>query len=265
MRSFTERQLREAIEATGVRQHELLVVHSALFPLGRLQGVAIQEIPSRLYRAIRSQVGPRGTIVVPTFNFDFCNGVEFDREHSPSKGMGAFSEYVRNLPDARRSPHPMQSVAAVGPLAKAITERDTAGAFSEGSSFDALLEYDSRILLVGCGIDAVSLIHWAEQKVGVPYRFWKEFSGAYRDGRWSGHKTYRMYARDLRRDPEVRLDRVARSLRRRGELRRIRLGAGAVEGCRARHFAAAAVQLLRRDPNALIRPPASDSSRRSHA
>ena len=265
MRSIRPQELQSALASAGLRPGDVTMVHSALFRLGKIGDAPIQEIPSRIYAALRRQVGPEGTIVVPTFNFEFCRGREFDRNHSPSKSMGAFSEYVRQLPDSRRSPHPIQSLAAIGPLAKDITHRDTAGAFEEDSSFDAVIEYDAKILTIGCGFEAVSLVHWAEEQVGVPYRYWKSFSGPYRDGRWAGHKTYQMYVRDLDLDPEVRLERIGRALRRRGELRRLRLGAGAVTACRARDFAVAALQLLRRDPTALIRPIASDNTEASNA
>ncbi len=265
MQTITERQIREAISSTGVTPGSLVFVHSALLTLGPIAGAPIDEMPSRIYKILRQHLGPRGTIAVPTFNFEFCDGCGFHRQHTPSQGMGVFSEYLRRLPDARRSPHPMQSMAAVGPLSKNLAERDTPSAFEEGSSFDALLEYDATILMLGCGINAVSLVHWAEEKVGVPYRYWKSFSGHYRDGRWAGHRTYRLFARDLELDPEVRVEPVGEVLRRRAEIHRVELGRGTIEACSARHFAAAALQLLRRDPRALIRSEMDHRSRRPRA
>lgn len=266
VRRLRDGDLCAVLRSTGIEPGALVFVHSALFQLGRIEGVPIEQIPARLYHSLRECIGDRGTVAVPTFNFGFCNGETFDRQHTPSEEMGAFSEYVRTLPDARRSIHPMQSMAAVGPLAHELADRHTPGAFDDRSSFDALLDYDAHIVLVGCGIDAVSLVHWAEQRAGVPYRYWKEFSGRYRDENRIGRQTFRMYVRDLDRNPQLDLQPVARRLRRRGELRRFRAGQGAVESCRARHFAAEALKLLRRDPTALIRPShPPDRAGRSHA
>lgn len=254
VRSFRERSLRRALISTGIPPGSVIMVHSALFALGRIKGLAIDALPRRIYDILRDHFGDEATVVVPTFNFDFCRGMEFNRQYTPSQNMGAFSEYVRQLPQARRSPHPMQSLAAIGPLARDLTERDTPGAFDEAGSFDALLDHGAHLLLLGCGIDAVSLVHWAEQKVGVPYRYYKEFSAPYCDDRWVGRRTYRMYARDLALDPTVNLDKIGHILRRRGELRRLAVGTGSVESCRARHFSSVAVRLLQKDPCALIRP-----------
>lgn len=264
MRSFQQQDFASVLASSGIRPGDVVFVHSSLFQLGKPEDASIRDIPQLLYRQLRDRLGDEGTIAVPTFNFEFCRGETFDRQHTPSEGMGAFSEYIRTLPDSVRSPHPMQSMAAVGARADEIADRDTAGAFDDGSSFDALLDYDAHLLMVGCDINAVSLVHWAEQRAGVPYRFWKEFSGRYRDGDRIDRRTYRMYARDLQRDPEVLIYPVGRALRRCGELRRFRLGAGAVETCRARHFASAALQLLRRRPNALVRYPEPETPRRSH-
>lgn len=254
MRSFREQDLGQALESSDVAPGDVVVVHSALFSLGQIEGATIDELPARIYAGLRDHLGPSGTVVVPTFNFDFCRGMEFNRQYTPSDGMGAFSEFVRQLPQAHRSPHPMQSVAAVGPVAADLARRDTPGAFDPEGPFEALIDFDATILMLGCGIDAVSLVHWAEQKVGVPYRYWKEFSAPYRDHQWAGRRTYRMYVRDLELDPTVRLHKIGRVLRRNGELRRLAIGAGALQSCRARHFASAAVRLLHRDPCVLVRP-----------
>ena len=263
MRNFDVSRLRTVLSCAGIDSGDLVFVHSALFSLGRIEGASIQQIPQVLYETLCDVVGPRGTVAVPAFNFDFCSGETFDRQHTPSEGMGAFSEYLRQHPEALRSPHPMQSMAAVGDRARDLTDRDTPGAFDDDGSFDALIEYGARVLMIGCDINAVSLIHWAEQRAAVPYRFWKEFSGRYRDADRIERRTYRMHARDLRRDPEVRVYPVGQILRRRGELRRFRLGSGAVESCRARDFASAALRLLHRDPNALIAHDRPDDSRRT--
>ena len=55
--------------------------------------------------------------------------------NTPSQDMGVFSEYVRCLPEERRTLYPMQSVAAIGKKAANLTGRDTLSAFDAGSGF----------------------------------------------------------------------------------------------------------------------------------
>jgi len=96
--------------------------------------------------------------------------------------MGVFSEYIRSLPDSRRSYHPMQSLAVIGKLRDEIIENDTISSFSENGPFGRLVKYNAKLLLLGADFNSVSMIHWVEEKYSVPYRYWKSFVGSYIDG-----------------------------------------------------------------------------------
>jgi aminoglycoside N3'-acetyltransferase len=45
-----------------------------------------------------------------------------------------------------------------------------------------MLELDFKILLLGADVQAISLLHWVEQRLQVPYRYWKVFRGPVRTG-----------------------------------------------------------------------------------
>jgi aminoglycoside N3'-acetyltransferase len=123
-----------------------------------------------------------GTLAVPTFNFAFARGEPFDLRNTPSVGMGAFSEYIRQRASARRPPHLLQSIAVIGRYVDDLASRDTPAAFDPGSPFDRMLELDFKILLLGADVQAISLLHWVEQRLQVPYRYWKVFRGPVRTG-----------------------------------------------------------------------------------
>ena len=259
MKSYSEQQLRHALARTEIPAGSLVMVHSSLFSLGRVKNCPIPAIPQCHYNAIREMIGPDGTIVVPTFTFDFCRGETFDRQRTPSKAMGSFSEYMRRRSLSQRSPHPIQSLVAEGPLSGELVELDTPGAFERGGSFDRLIDLDAHLLLIGCGVEPVSLVHWAEERVGVPYRYWKKFHGLYRDQGHESHRTYRMYVRDLTLNPRVHLRPIGEQLRERNLLRSFELSCSTVETCRSRDFAEVATAILRDDPTALIQRPHMDS------
>lgn len=252
MRTYRVEELEESLRGIGVRAGETVLVHTALFALGRMEGVETARHPERIYETLRGIVGPEGTIVVPAFNFDFCRAQTFHRQRTPSKNMGIFSEYVRTLPGAHRSSHPMQSLAAVGPLADRICRPDTSSAFDVRGSFAMLLEYNARQVFLGSGFVAASLVHYCEERVGVPYRFWKNFTGSYRDGDWESRRTYSLYARDLDKNPIVDPSPLGETLLASGQALRLRLGSGFVEGVRCREFVELGVETLRQNRRALI-------------
>jgi aminoglycoside 3-N-acetyltransferase len=202
--------------------------------------------------AIQAVIGPQGTVVVPTFNFAFANGEPYDPLETPSVGMGAFSEYVRRLPGARRTLHPMQSVAIVGRYAEDLASRDTLSAFDPGSSFERMLELDFKLLLLGADWRAVSMFHYCEQRASVPYRYWKNFTGQVHTPAGWQTRTYRMFVRDLDLNPQLTLDPVVAMMQASQQWTGVPLNYGQLICCRLVDFVAAADQVLARDPWSVV-------------
>lgn len=239
-----------ALSVTGVEAGDLVCVHSSLFMLGRPTEVSPRAVPEAVAQILLDYLGPRGTLVVPTFTFGFCRGKPFDRQKTPGEGMGVLSEYVRRMPESYRSPHPIQSIAAVGQWAEALCAPDPRCAFDPGGPFDLMRQHDAKLVRLGQG--AVSLIHWAEQQVEVPYRFWKPFTGAYVDEGEPEERTYYMFARDLDIDPRLDFQVVDEALEAQGLLHTASLGSGTVRTCGFREYLEVAEVLLRDDPYCLV-------------
>jgi aminoglycoside 3-N-acetyltransferase len=245
-------QVVEALQAVGLGPGDGVMTHASIQFLGLPEGGV------GMYYAAFDQVlnlrGGIGTLVVPAFNFGFAHGQVFDQANTPSEEMGALAEYVRRLPEARRSPHPMHSVAAVGRYAQELASIDTSGAFDPGSVFERLLERDFKLLLLGADVYYTTMIHYCERRLNVPYRYWKDFTGEVRlDGQPAQVRTYRMFARDLDLDPDVNATPVRLELERRGLWRSADLNYGQIASCRFRDFVTATEDLLMADPWALVK------------
>jgi aminoglycoside N3'-acetyltransferase len=244
-------QVISALQSLGLQKGDGVMVHSALQFLGLPEGgIGIY------YEALCAVLGideGRGTLVVPTFNFGFAHGEPFDQAATPAEEMGVFPEYVRRQAGVRRSPHPMQSIAAIGRYADDLCSRDTSSAFDPGSAFERMAELDFKLLLLGADVRFTSLVHYPEQRAKVPYRYWKEFTGEVRlIGKPPETRTYRMFARDLSLDPDVNCAPVRALLIGRGLWSAVKLNYGKVEACRFRDFVAAEEELLSKDPWALV-------------
>jgi aminoglycoside N3'-acetyltransferase len=251
MRSFSASSFVEALGRCSISNGDVLLVHSSLIHLGRLEGCSSSEGPGRLYELLRGVIGEEGTVVVPAFNFGFCRGEAHDPRVTPSHGMGAFSEFVRTLPGALRSPHPMQSVAAVGPAARAICANETRSSFDPGGPFATLLDLEATGLLLGAPMQAFSLVHLAEERLEVPYRHWKEFTAPY--GESEERRTFAMYVRDLELDPRLELSRIEQGLAAQGGLRSAPVGGGRVQAFALTDFMDVTLRGLARDPHWLLK------------
>ena len=168
--------------------------------------------------------------------------------------MGVFSEYVRQQPGARRTSHPMQSLAIMGKYADELTQLWIhLSAFDDGSAFDRMLQLDFQLLLLlGADVQAASIVHYSEQRAEVPYRYWKDFSGKIKmDGEWQT-KTYRMFVRDLEIDPQLRLKPIEEALKAKGQWQEQNLNFGDLALCTLKDFVAVTDELLQDDPWVLI-------------
>ena len=195
-------------------------------------------------------------MAVPSFNFAFTGGEPYDPRKTPSQGMGVFSEYVRQLPQAHRTKHPMQSLAVIGAYAKELSRFDTSSAFDANSAFERMLDLDFKLLLLGADVQAVSIVHYSEQRAQVPYRYWKEFTGSVfierRGDRVQEERTYRMFVRDLDLDPQLDLHPIQALLEERGLWQTCKFNYGNLTVCRVCDFVRAADDCLARDPWALV-------------
>jgi aminoglycoside 3-N-acetyltransferase len=260
LNEVTRDQVVECLRRIGVEAGDGVLVHAAIQYLGRPSGGV-----GLYWDAFRQVLGERGTLVVPTFNFGFARGLPFDTANTPSEEMGVFAEHVRCLPDAKRSPHPLQSVAVVGRHADDLARRDTPSAFDPGSAFERMLDLDFKMVLLGASIKVASIVHYSEQKNRVPYRYWKDFEGTIIEAGRPRTAVYRMFARDLALDPRMDFTPVQRTLEEEGRWTQTKLNYGKVALCPLREVVAAADELLQRDPWVLVGNRAEVELRRSGA
>jgi aminopeptidase-like protein/aminoglycoside N3'-acetyltransferase len=140
--------------------------------------------------ALRTVVGDDGTILVPTFTFSFCRQENFDVQNTPTPGgpwstSAGFLEHFRKMPGVVRSRDPIHSVAAQGPRAAQLLSDLPNTCFGPGSVYERLMEAGAKICMLGVSLEEATFRHYAEEVVGVPFRFKKLFTGYIRDGEQS--------------------------------------------------------------------------------
>lgn len=252
MKSYTTESLLSCLKKGNVLPGDLVMVHSSLLALGQLKNHKLREVPATIGRCLLDAIGPKGTLVAPTFSFSFCRGEPFDRQNSPSEKMGLLSEWLRTQPNATRSKHPIQSVAAIGPLASDICEPDSPSAFDLGGSFDRMINLNAKLILLGTNFQAASIIHFSEQQCAVPYRYWKSFSGTYICSRNAQKKTYQMFVRNLEVSSQLIMLPIEKELITRNQIQRFSLGAGHVRFSSFTDLVAATNHCLTQDPWCLV-------------
>ena len=181
MRSRTG--LAQDLRALGVREGDLLMVHASLRAIGPVEGGPPQVLGALLDAA----VGPGGTIAafvswdrspyVETLDGAVLDERErqawpaFDPAANPEPyaEFGALNRFICSHPAVRRSPHPDASFAAIGRRADEITrEHPLVEGYGPGSPLGRIVRMQGRVLLLGAGLDSVTVLHHAEVLADIP-------------------------------------------------------------------------------------------------
>jgi aminoglycoside 3-N-acetyltransferase len=169
---FTKADLVVQLNLMGIQEGDVVLVHSALSKMGY-----VQDGPLTVVESLIEVIGKDGHLLMPTspnngrqLDFMQSNPV-FDVMHSPSR-MGAISEYFRKLPGVKRSLHPTESVACLGPDAEEFVRGHFGAltAYQAHSPFGKVIEKNGKILMIGVTFDnAGTNVHCLEDAVDFPY------------------------------------------------------------------------------------------------
>jgi aminoglycoside 3-N-acetyltransferase len=196
-KTYYSYELRDALDKLSINKGDIILVRSDLFNFGvpavrTRQAICSQSFLGAMLDCFLDAVGTGGTLLMPTYAYSFCKGLDFDIKRTPS-ATGLFTEYFRNHPGVRRTLEPIFSMAVYGREASYLSDISDS-CFGEGSIYDKL--YTSGAKLVGMGVaasEALTPIHHIEKKANVPYRYDKNFSGTiidYADNRIPSEFTY---------------------------------------------------------------------------
>ena len=250
-----EARVADALERAGVASGDTVLIHSDASLAMKLTGAEWwEDALSFLLHCFESFLGKAGTLLVPTFNYDFCRGKPYSHERSPSQ-VGLFTNHVRCQPRAVRSFHPIFSFAAIGPQARPLCEDVSRSSFGHDSVFDRLFHADAKLVFFNVSFESCTFIHYVEQKRQVGYRYLKDFTGDVTIGDRRYEDTFDFYVRYLDQDVETHLTPLAERMEGSGLMQRVQLDGGYILQVRCRDVYQEAMRALDEDPYVLLAHP----------
>jgi aminoglycoside 3-N-acetyltransferase len=234
-----------------VEAGDTMLVHSSYKSFGPVDGG-----PQTVIRALELALDTdgNGTLIMPTFNFDFNKGQAWDVRTTPSK-MGVLTEIVRQDPRAKRVFHPFYSFAILGKHAEMLGSLRYKSAYERGSVFGKLRDLDGKIMVIGLSYnDSMTFFHHIEQMEGVDYRFLKQFTGQVTDANGTTYTdTFEMLVRDIDKGVLTMVDPMGNLMEEQGVIKSAQIGEAAVKLMKANEAYAFTAREMRRDPHLLYK------------
>jgi aminoglycoside 3-N-acetyltransferase len=146
----------------GIGRGDTVLMHAAFAGLSRC-GFRAEDVADQLVDALAA-----GTIAMPTMSWRAVNPDHpvFDERATPSI-TGVLTETFRTRCAGPRSLHPTHSVAAAGRAAAWLTadhHRDRTPCGPQ-SPWGRLAEADAVVVMLGCGMETCTLVHYLEETV----------------------------------------------------------------------------------------------------
>lgn len=155
--------------------------------------------------ALLEWVGPKGTVLLPTFNFQSWTETHYFDIVETNSHMGIIGELGRQRKDAVRTPHPMYSFAALGARKEEFGQTDDVEAYGPNSSFALFHKLNGMNMSIGLHWNSTfSMHHYVEYNTGCAYRRVKRFSGIYVG--YDGEPKIKTYSMFVRNDDRVITD-----------------------------------------------------------
>jgi aminoglycoside 3-N-acetyltransferase len=246
---LTFEQLVDGFRKLGVMEGDTLLVHSSYKSFGEVDGG-----PATVNRALEAAVATDkgGTLIMPTFNFDFNKGEAWDVRMTPSK-MGVLTELVRKDPRAKRVFHPFYSFAILGKHAEMLGALRYKSAYERDSVFGKLRELDGKIMVIGLSYNnSMTFFHHIEQMEGVDYRFLKQFTGQVTDENGNTYTdTFEMLVRDIDKGVLTLVDPMGALMEEQGVIQSAKIGEADVKLMKANEVYEFTAREMRRDPHLL--------------
>lgn len=189
----------EYLDGIGLREGDILDVASDMMSIMMYcRRKKLRFDPNHLIDALKEAVGEDGTVMIRTFNWDFCHDTPFDIKKSPSRS-GSLGDVALKRDDFERTKHPIYSWMVWGKYKAELCAMANTSAFGIGSPFDFLDKKNGKQMVLGnLTTTACTQIHHCEAMAEVPYRLDKIFKGEYVDENGaSSVREYSMHVRPL--------------------------------------------------------------------
>ncbi len=191
---------REMIETAGIKEGMTIDIVIDLFDVAKqCMALNLSFDSDHFIDELEDVIGENGNLLIRTFSWDWCHGKGFDSRTTASR-VGALGNVAMKRKEFKRTRHPIYNWMVWGKDQQELCDIDNKESFGADSIF-GWQEKNADCYQINFGksqLSGLTVFHFVELKVGIPYRYVKDFTGTYIDDTGSvQEKTYSMNVRDL--------------------------------------------------------------------
>ncbi|QNK87239.1 AAC(3) family N-acetyltransferase [Sporosarcina sp. resist] len=208
----------KVIASFNLQKGDVVLIGSAMKGLALAARKVGEKLDlDKLIDKLIEEIGAEGTLLFPTYNWDFCSGIAFDYNNTVSK-TGALSKAALKRNDFSRTKHPIYSFAVWGKDKERLISMNNKSAFSADSPLAYLHKNDAKMVMIDVDYqNSFTFFHYVEEMEQVAYRYMKEFTGTYIDENDETRiDTYSMYVRDIEKGVLTKVDDMGDEIDRKG-------------------------------------------------
>ena len=171
-----EKKLSILFKNLKIKRNDNVFLHSN--SAGILQYTKYKKNKKKLFKIffnlLLNKIGQNGTLVLPTYNYDFAKGKPYFYDKYNSQ-VGELSNFFLKEYKVKRSMDPIFSHAINGKLNKKLLKSKVDICFGEESLFKKIQDHNFKIFGFCCPLNTMTFLHYIEKKMEVKYRFNKKF------------------------------------------------------------------------------------------
>ncbi len=181
--------LNQLFNKLDIHKGDNIIIHSNMAGLYQFNNFKLKDSANIFFfNFLKKYLGPMGTILVPTYNYQFTKKKKFNVFKSICE-VGELGNFMIKKFPFNRTNDPVFSHVVKGKYEESVLNCSTNEAFGEKSIFSFILKKNFKILCFCCSVNRMTFLHFIEKKNSVNYRYNKLFkSKIFKNNRYSEFK-----------------------------------------------------------------------------
>ena len=158
-----------------LKKNDNILIHSNMGGMYQFKRESsLENICESFFLSLKNYIGPKGTVLIPAYNYKFTKGKKYNRFTSPSE-VGELGNWLIDKFPLNRTLDPVFNHFVFGRYKSRIFNCSIDEAFGEKSIFNLIFKKNFKIICFCCSPKVITFLHFIEKKFQVNYRYNKIF------------------------------------------------------------------------------------------